>query len=179
METTKTKWGIDPVHSEIAFKVKHLMITNVKGLFREFDATVYTTGDNYLTSDIAFSMKAASIDTGVADRDAHLRSADFFDVENFREIRFKGNSYARIDDENFELSGELTIKDVTRQVKLEVEFGGIMKDPWGNEKAGYTINGKINRKDWGLNWNATLEAGGLLVSEDVKIACEIQLVRTA
>jgi polyisoprenoid-binding protein YceI len=177
METTKTKWGIDPVHSEIAFKVKHLMITNVKGLFREFDATVYTTGDNFLTADIEFSMKPASIDTGVADRDAHLRSADFFDVENFSEIRFKGSSYKKNDDETFDLFGDLTIKDVTRLVKLEVEFGGVMKDPWGNEKAGYTINGKINRKDWGLNWNATLETGGLLVSEDVKIACEIQLVR--
>jgi polyisoprenoid-binding protein YceI len=174
---TKTKWGIDPVHSEIAFKVKHLMITNVKGLFKEFNASVYTSGDNFITSDIEFSMNPASIDTGVADRDAHLRSADFFDVENYKEISFKGESLKKSDDETYELFGELTIKGISKKVKLDVEFGGVMKDPWGNEKAGYTLNGKINRNDWGLNWNATLEAGGLLVSNEVRISCEIQLVK--
>ncbi len=178
METAiKTKWGIDPVHSEIAFKVKHLMITNVTGMFKEFNASVYTSGDNFITSDIEFSMNPSSIDTGVADRDTHLRSADFFDAGNFKEITFKGGSYKKSDEDTYELFGELTIKGISKKVKLDVEFGGVMKDPWGNEKAGYTINGKISRKDWGLNWNATLEAGGLLVSDDVKISCEIQLVR--
>jgi polyisoprenoid-binding protein YceI len=178
MDTTaKTKWGIDPTHSEISFKVKHLMITNVKGVFKEFDASIYTTADNFITSDINLHLKPASIDTGVSDRDAHLRSADFFDVENHPEMIFKGSSVEKADDDSYTLIGDLTIKDITKQVKLEVEFNGVMKDPWGNEKAGYAINGKINRKDWGLNWNAALEAGGLLVSDDVKISCEIQLIK--
>jgi polyisoprenoid-binding protein YceI len=178
MDTTaKTKWGIDPTHSEISFKVKHLMITNVKGVFKEFDASIYTTADNFITSDINLHLKPASIDTGVSDRDAHLRSADFFDVENHPEMIFKGSSVEKAADDSYTLTGDLTIKDITKQVKLEVEFNGVMKDPWGNEKAGYAINGKINRKDWGLNWNAALEAGGLLVSDDVKISCEIQLIK--
>ncbi|HEY3369906.1 MAG TPA: YceI family protein [Prolixibacteraceae bacterium] len=175
---TKTKWSIDPVHSEIGFKVKHLMITNVRGTFKEFDASIYTTGEDFMTSEIDFWMNPASVDTGDADRDAHLKSADFFDVENYKQIHFLGNTYEKVDnDGSYELYGELTIKDVTRQIKLDVEFGGVMKDPWGNHKAGFTINGKIKRKDWGLNWNAALETGGVLVAEDVYISCEVQLVK--
>jgi len=178
METSvKTKWAIDPTHSEISFKVKHLMITNVKGVVKEFDAVIHTTDNNFITSDINLHLKPASIDTGVADRDAHLRSADFFDVENYPEMIFKGSSVEKANDDSYTLSGDLTIKGITKPVKLEVEFNGVMKDPWGNEKAGYAINGKINRKEWGLNWNATLEAGGLLVSDDVKISSEIQLIK--
>jgi polyisoprenoid-binding protein YceI len=174
----KTKWGIDPAHSEIAFKVKHLMITNVKGVFKEFDASIYTTGEDFMTSEIDFWMNPASIETGAADRDAHLKSPDFFDAEKYKQIHFIGNSYDKVDnDGSYTLWGDLTIKDITRKVKLDVEFGGVMKDPWGNEKAGFTINGKINRKDWGLNWNAALETGGVLVSEEVRISCEIQLVK--
>ncbi|MEO6637758.1 MAG: YceI family protein [Ginsengibacter sp.] len=175
---TKTKWIIDAAHSEIAFKVKHLMITNVKGVFKEFGASIYTTGEDFMTSEIDFFMNPASIDTHDAKRDEHLKSADFFDVENYKEITFMGNSYEKVDDDgSYELYGDLTIKGITKQVKLDVEFGGVMKDPWGNEKAGFTINGKINRKDWGLVWNAALESGGVLVSEDVRISCELQLVR--
>jgi len=179
METlVKTKWGIDPTHSEVAFKVKHLMITNVKGLFKEFDASIYTTGEDFMTSEIDFWMNPASVDTGSADRDAHLKGADFFDIENFKQIHFIGQSYEKVDnDGSYTLFGDLTIKNITKQVKLDVEFGGVMKDPWGNEKAGFSINGKINRKDWGLNWNATLEAGGVLVSDDIRISCEVQLVK--
>ena len=177
-EQVKTKWGIDPTHSEIAFKVKHLMISNVKGVFKEFEASIYTTGEDFMTSEIDFRMNPASVDTGVADRDAHLKSADFFDVENFKQIHFRGNTYEKVDnDGSYSLYGDLTIKDITRQIKLDVEFGGVMKDPWGNEKAGFTINGKINRKDFGLVWNATLEAGGVLVSDDVRISCEVELVK--
>jgi polyisoprenoid-binding protein YceI len=178
METQKVKWIIDPVHSEIGFKVKHLMITNVKGEFREFDASIYTTGENFMTSEIDFWLNPASVNTGDSKRDEHLRSADFFDVENYKQISFTGNTYEQVDgDASYTLYGDLTIKGIKKQVKLDVEFGGVMKDPWGNEKAGFTINGKINRKDWGLNWNATLEAGGVLVSEDVRISCEVQLVK--
>jgi polyisoprenoid-binding protein YceI len=178
METQKVKWIIDPVHSEIGFKVKHLMITNVKGEFREFDASIYTTGENFMTSEIDFWLNPASVNTGDSKRDEHLRSADFFDVENYKQISFTGNTYEQVaGDASYTLYGDLTIKGIKKQVKLDVEFGGVMKDPWGNEKAGFTINGKINRKDWGLNWNATLEAGGVLVSEDVRISCEVQLVK--
>lgn len=175
---TKTKWSIDPVHSEITFKVKHLMITNVKGMFKEFDASIYTTGENFMTSEIDFWMNPASVNTGVADRDAHLKSADFFDVENFGQIHFIGNTYEKVDNNgSYTLYGELTIKDITKQIKLDVEFGGVMKDPWGNEKAGFSINGKINRKDFGLTWNTALETGGVLVSDDVWISSEVQLVK--
>lgn len=174
----KIKWGIDPVHSEVAFKVKHLMITNVKGVFKEYDASIYTTGEDFMTSEIDFWMNPASVDTGDVKRDEHLKSKDFFDVENFKQISFTGNTYEKVDnDGSYLLYGDLTIRGVKKQVKLEVEFGGVMKDPWGNEKAGFTINGKLNRKDWGLNWNASLEAGGVLVSEDVNLSCEVQMVR--
>lgn len=174
----KTKWGIDPTHSEISFKVKHLMITNVKGIFKEFDASIYTTGEDFMTSEIDFWMNPASVETGVADRDAHLKSADFFDVENFKQIHFIGQSYEKVDEDgSYTLWGDLTIKDITRNIKLDVEFGGVMKDPWGNEKAGFSINGKLNRKDFGLVWNAALETGGVLVSDDVRISCEVELVK--
>jgi polyisoprenoid-binding protein YceI len=174
----KTKWGLDVAHSEIAFKVKHLMITNVKGTFKEFDASIYTTGEDFMTSEIDFWLNPASIETGAADRDAHLKSADFFDVENHKQITFIGDSYEAVDnDGSYTLYGDLTIKGITKQIKLDVEFGGVMKDPWGNEKAGFTINGKINRKDWGLNWNAALEAGGVLVGEEVRISCEVELLK--
>ena len=154
------------------------MITNVKGEFKEFDASIYTTGENFMTSEIDFWLNPASVDTGDAKRDEHLRSADFFDAENHEQISFTGNTYEQVDgDGSYTLYGDLTIKGIKKQVKLDVEFGGVMKDPWGNEKAGFTINGKINLKDWGLNWNATLEAGGVLVNEDVRISCEVQLVR--
>jgi polyisoprenoid-binding protein YceI len=176
--TTKTKWTIDPVHSEIGFKVKHLMITNVRGIFKEFDASIYTTGEDFMTSEIDFWLNPASISTGDEKRDAHLRSADFFDVENFKEINFTGDSYENVDkDGSYDLYGNLTIKGIKKKIKLAVEFGGVMKDPWGNVKAALTITGKINRKDWGLIWNTTLESGGVLVSEDVYISCEVQLVK--
>jgi len=180
METTaaKTKWGIDPAHSEIGFKVKHLMIANVRGTFKEFDASVYTTGEDFMSAEVDFWLNPASVDTGDEKRDAHIKSADFFDVEHFKEINFIANSYEDVDhDGSYELYGDLTIKGITKRIKLEVEFGGVVKDPWGNEKAVFTINGKINRKDWGLNWNAALETGGLLVSEDVWISCEVQLAK--
>ena len=178
METlVKTKWSLDSAHSEIAFKVKHLMISNVKGTFKEFDASIFTTGEDFMTSEIDFWLNPASIETGAADRDAHLKSADFFDVENHKQITFIGSTYEKVDKDSYTLYGALTIKGITKQIKLDVEFGGVMKDPWGNEKAGFTINGKINRKDWGLNWNSALEAGGVLVGEEIKISCEVELLK--
>jgi polyisoprenoid-binding protein YceI len=177
-ELTKIKWVIDPAHTEIAFRVKHLMITNVKGVFREYDASIYTTGEDFMSAEIDFWMDPASVETSDPKRDAHLKSADFFDVENHKQITFSANTIEKVDnDGSFELYGDLTIKGIKKRIKLDVEFGGIMKDPWGSMKAGFTINGKINRKDWELNWNAALEAGGVLVADDVVISCEVELTR--
>ncbi len=178
--TTKghTKWVLDPTHSEIVFKVKHLMIANVKGEFRTFTAEATSDGTNFASGGVQVSIDASSIFTNNDDRDNHVRSADFFDAENHPSLTFSGTSL-RPSGDDFVLSGVLTIKEVSKPVELDVEFGGINKDPWGNEKAGFTVTGKINRKDWGLNWNAALETGGVLVSDEVKIAAEIQLVKQA
>ena len=175
---TKTKWTIDPAHSEIGFKVKHLMFANVRGSFTEFNATIYTPGDDFTDAEIEVRITAASVYTGIQQRDIHLRSAEFFDAEQFREISFTAGMMVRADEEgHFTLSGELTMKGITKQIKLDAEFGAIIKDPWGAEKALFSISGKINRKDWGLNYNTVLETGGVLVSEDVWIRCEVQLIK--
>jgi hypothetical protein len=179
METAgKEKWVIDPTHSEIGFKIKHLMITNVKGSFRRFDASIYTTGDDFRTAEADVWIDVTSIDTGNADRDGHVQSPDFFDTANHPQIHFVANTVEPVDqDGSFDLWGDLTIRGITKRVKFNVEFGGVMKDPWGNEKAGFTVNGTVNRKDFGLTWNAPLEAGGFLVSDIVYISCELQLMR--
>jgi polyisoprenoid-binding protein YceI len=176
---TLTKWALDPAHSEILFKVKHMMIANVRGEFRKFNAEATTEGTDLIGSSVKADIDASSIFTNANDRDTHLKSADFFDVENHKELTFTGTSYTKGDDDKYLLKGNLTIKGVTKEVVFDVEFGGINKDPWGNEKAGFSLNGKINRKDFGLNWNAALEAGGVLVGEDVKISAEVQLVKQA
>jgi polyisoprenoid-binding protein YceI len=174
---TKTKWSVDPAHSEVSFKVKHMMITNVTGLLRDYTVEAYTEGDSFDNAEVTFVGKLNSITTGNEQRDEHLRSADFFDVENNAEILFKATRYTKSSDD-ITLEGDLTIKGVTKPITLDVEFNGIGKDPWGNTKAGFSVKGKLNRKDFGLNWNAALEAGGVLVGDDVKILCEIQLVKS-
>ena len=174
---TKTKWVLDPAHSELTFKVKHMMISNVQGEFKNLSVVV--DGDDLFKSTVNATIDASSINTNNEDRDNHLKSADFFDVENHKELSFKSSSFKQKDDDEYELKGILSIKGVSKEVTLDVEFGGINKDPWGNEKAGFSISGKINRKDWGLNWNAALEAGGVLVSDDVKISGDMQFVKQA
>lgn len=174
----KTKWAIDPAHSEFGFKVKHLMITNVKGVFKDAEADIFTSGDDFSTADIEVSLKTASIDTNDEKRNGHLKSPDFFDVENHKEIVFKGKRLERVKGENnYELYGKLTIRGVAVPVKLNVKFEGMMKDPWQQQKAGFSVEGKISRKDWQLNWNTTLETGGVLVGDEVRINCEVQLVK--
>jgi polyisoprenoid-binding protein YceI len=172
-----TKWAIDPTHSEIGFKVKHMMFTNVSGKFETYDATITTEDDDFTKSSIEFSADINSINTNNTDRDNHLKSADFFDAENYPKLTFVSSSFTKIDDENYELVGELSIHGVTKTVKLPTEFSGLMKDPWGNTKVGLNISGKINRKDWGLNWNSALETGGVLVSEEVRLTIELQLLK--
>lgn len=173
---SKTKWVLDPAHSEVAFKVKHLMISNVKGNFSEFSVNVLTDGDDFSSAMINVSINTASVTTGVADRDAHLKSPDFFDSANYDTMTFVSTSITGSGDE-YKLEGDLTIRGITKPVKLDVEFGGLMTDPWGNVKAGFNINGKINRRDWGLTWNAALEAGGVLVADEVRINSEIELLK--
>ena len=172
-----TKWAIDPTHSEIGFKVKHMMFTNVSGKFGTYDATIVTDDDNFENASMEFSADINSIDTNNADRDNHLKSADFFDADNHPKLTFKASSFTKIDGHNYELTGDLSIKGVTKTVKFPVEFSGLMQDPWGNTKAGLNIDGKINRKDWGLNWNSALETGGVLVGEEVKLNIELQLAK--
>lgn len=173
---TRTKWVLDASHSELLFRVRHLMISTVKGEFKNFDATV--EGEDIMHSAIHVTVEAASVFTNDEKRDGHLKSPDFFDVENYPELKFESSSVEKIDADNFKLHGNLTINGKTNPVVLDVQAGGLMKDPWGNMKAGYSVNGKINRKEWGLNWNAALETGGVLVSDEVRIAAEVQFMRT-
>ena len=174
---TKTNWAIDPMHSHIGFKVKHLMFTNVRGSFTEYNASISTDENDFTTAEISVSINPASINTNDSKRDEHLRSADFFDVDKVKEINFSGNTFEKTNGGDYVLHGDLTMKGVTNPVKLDVEFGGIVKDPWGNEKAAINLQGKINRKDWGLNWNAALETGGVLVGEEITLDIEVQLAR--
>ncbi len=174
---TTTKWVLDPIHSELSFKVKHLMIANVNGAFSQFTAAI--DGEAIANSAVKATIDASSITTNNTDRDNHLKSADFFDVENYKDIFFTSTSFKKTADENYTLTGQLTIKNVTKEIVLDVEFGGTNKDPWGNEKAGFTLTGKLNRKDFGLTWNASLETGGVMVGEEVKINAELQFVKQA
>jgi polyisoprenoid-binding protein YceI len=174
---TMTKWNLDAAHSEITFKVRHMMITNVSGSLDKFSLDVETEGDDFTRSSINFTADIDSINTGNADRDKHLKSADFFNSETNPQIKFVADRVERIDDTKFIVSGELTIAGRTRNSKFDVEFGGIAQDPWGNEKAGFAVTGIIKRTDFGLNWNAKLETGGVLVGEEVKVFAEIQLIR--
>ena len=175
-KTNETKWSIDPAHSEIAFKVRHLMIAHVKGTFKTFDASIETTANDFTTAEIDLWIDATSISTGDAKRDEHLRSADFFDVENHKQITFVSSTMLKPDsDGNQELWGELTMRGITKNIKLNAQFGGIIKDPWGNDRAGFTVTGKINRSEWGLSWNSVIESGGFMVGDEVTITCEVEL----
>lgn len=180
METTMEKskmttWVFDPSHSELTFKVKHLMIANVKGEFRNF--TVEVDHEDFKKASVKVSVDTSSINTNSADRDNHLKSADFFDIANHSRMTFTGTSFRQINNDAYILKGMLTIKGVNQEVVLDVTFGGTMKDPWGAEKAGFSFEGKINRSDWGLNWNATLETGGVLASDEVKISGEVEFIK--
>ncbi len=172
-----TKWVIDPTHSEIGFKVKHMMFTNVSGKFSKFDATIEAEDNDFENAKIEFTGAIDSVTTGNADRDTHLLSPDFFDVAQFPEIKFSATSFTKINEGEYELVGDLTLHGVTKSVKLAAEYGGLMKDPWGNTKMALALEGKINRKDWGLNWNSALETGGVLVSEEVRLNIELQFLQ--
>lgn len=172
----KTKWAIDPTHSEIQFKVKHLVISTVTGFFKKFSGSVEADGEDFDGAAVTFSTDIDSIDTNQKDRDTHLKSPDFFAAGEYSTMDFAGE-LKKISGNDYKLAGELKIRGTSKKIELNAEFGGTMIDPYGNEKSGFEINGKINRKDFGLNWNAVTEAGGVVVSDEVKLHINAQIVK--
>ncbi|MFZ6022829.1 MAG: YceI family protein [Bacteroidota bacterium] len=172
-------YKIDAAHSEITFKVKHLMITNVTGNFTQFDATMESEAADFSDAKISFEADVNSVNTNNEQRDGHLKSDDFFAAEKFPKLTFVSKSFTKKSDDEYSLTGDLTIRDVTKTVDLTVEFGGNMVDPWGQAKAGFEINGKINRKEFGLGWGAVTEAGGVVVSDEVKLHLGVQMIKQA
>ena len=172
-----TKWLLDPTHSELGFKIKHLMISNVSGTFKSFHAEVDSNDDDFTTADITLTAEMDSIFTNNEQRDGHLRTSDFFEVEKFPTLHFRSTRIEMTDTDSFTLHGDLTLKGVTRPVQLNVEYSGVTTDPWGGERAGFVVTGKIKRSDWGVNFNGVLETGGVMLGEEVRINAEIQVVK--
>ena len=173
---TPTSWVIDPTHSEIQFKVKHLVISTVTGAFKSFEGSVDTESEDFDGATVQFSADVHSIDTNQAQRDEHLKSADFFEAEKYPKISFTGKLH-KAGEGNYALKGDLTVKSTTKPFEFVVEHGGNMVDPYGNSKSGFEISGKINRKEFGLEWSAVTEAGGVVVGDDVKLIANIQIVK--
>ena len=169
-----TSWSVDNAHSEVAFKVKHMMISTVTGHFEDFSASAKTNGDTFNNAEVEFSAKTASLNTKNKDRDGHLQSDDFFNSEKYPELKFVSKSF-----DGEKLVGDLTIRDVTKEVTLNAEFNGIAVDPYGQTKAGFEITGEVSRKDFNLTWNAVTEAGSIVVSDKVKLVADIQFIKQA
>lgn len=176
--SVKTKWALDPTHSEVSFKVKHLVISSVTGTFKSFEGGFETDHEDFSNADIDFSLDVNSIDTNQEQRDVHLKSADFFDQEKYPKISFKSTSFTKSGDD-YELTGNLNVKDVSKPIKLKVEYGGTATDFYGNEKAGFEITGKISRKEYGLTWDAVTEAGAIVVGDDIKLNINAQFAKQA
>ena len=172
-------WKVDPSHSEIHFKIKHLVISTVTGAFKKFDGSFEASKHDLSDAKVNFSVDTASIDTNSEQRDGHLRAEDFFDSEKYPEMKFVSTSISKKDDGEYVLKGELTIKDVTKPVELMVEYGGQTNDLYGQTKAGFDVTGKIDRQEFGLKWSAITEAGGLVVSNDVKLSISVQFTKQA
>ena len=175
---TATKWVLDPMHSEVQFKVKHLVISTVTGSFKTFEGELTTETDDFDGAEVSFSLDVASIDTNQEMRDGHLKSAEFFDAETYPKISFKSTSFTK-DGDDYKLTGDLTIKDVTKSVTLDVEHGGVAGDFYGNTKAGFEVTGKINRKDFGLVWDGVTEAGSVVLGSDIKLIINVQFAKQA
>lgn len=176
---TAKLWNIDTTHSAINFSVRHMVFAKVRGRFGTWTGSLHLDPEDLAKTQAKVEIDAASIDTGVADRDTHLRSADFFDVEQFPVLRFESSKVEQVEGSRYRLIGELSIRDVTREVALEVEYTGKGKDPWGNTRAAFTATTSLNRHDFGLEWNQLLEAGGVLVGERIDIELEIQAIEAA
>jgi len=174
---TLTLWKVDKAHSEIGFRVKHLMVSTVKGRFTDFTAQVETEREDFEDARITFEADVASISTGAAQRDAHLRSDDFFNADAFPKMRFESQAFKKVKEDRYLLVGDLTIRDVTQSIELEVKYGGITKDHTGQTRAGFEVSGKLNRKDYGLKWNAMTETGGMVVSEEVQLDIHVQFMQ--
>ena len=174
---TITKWAIDPAHTEVQFKVKHLVISNVTGSFKTFSGSVTTEGEDFETAKIDFALDVQSIDTNQSQRDEHLRSGDFFDAPNYPQIKFISTSLKKVSGINYKLSGNLTMRGITQPLDLNVEYGGSEKDGYGNVKHGFEVTGKINRKDFGITHNIVTEAGGLTLGEEIKLIANIQIAQ--
>jgi polyisoprenoid-binding protein YceI len=177
MTTTTQRWNIDTSHSGVGFTVRHMVISKVRGAFERWQGVIDFDEQNPAASKVSVTIEAGSIDTREAKRDAHLRSADFFDVEQYPEIRFDSTRVEKGDEGQYVVTGDLTIRGVTREVQLEAEYLGGGKDPWGTQRIGFSAKTAINRKDFGLNWNQVLEAGGVLVGEKIEIALDVQAVK--
>lgn len=173
----QTSWTIDKSHSKVGFSVSHMVITDVEGYFKDYDAKVTTNGDDFSTASIDFTVKTGSIFTDNDGRDKHLRSDDFFNAEKYPNMVFKGKSMKKVSDNKFKLIGDLTIRDVTKQVELDVKYNGIVKDPWGSFRAGFKITGAINRFDYNLKWNNVIETGALVVGKEVELLIVLELVK--
>ncbi|MFN9581372.1 MAG: YceI family protein [Bacteroidota bacterium] len=174
---SQNSWTIDPAHSEISFKVKHLVVTTLTGKFDSFDGSLISSNADFSYATIRFSADINSINTGNTDRDGHLKSDDFFNAASFPKLTFDSHSLTKTGHNSYILVGNLTIRDVTKSIELDVEYGGTMVDPWGNTKAGFELNGKIKRKEFGLKWDAITEAGGAVVSDEVKLHLNVQLIK--
>lgn len=177
--TTTSKWVIDPAHSEISFKVKHLVVATLTGKFDSFEGNLETTTEDFSDAHINFSADIASINTGNTDRDGHLKSDDFFNAEAFPKLTFTSTSFTKTGDNEYKLVGDITIRDITKPIELAVEYGGTVIDPWGNTKAGFELNGKLKRKDFNLKWDVLTEAGGAVVSDEVKLHLNIEIHKQA
>lgn len=172
-----TNWNLDTTHSELQFKVRHMMISNVTGHFHQFEAQITTEDDDFTKAKINFSAATDSVSTNNEQRDTHLKSPDFFDAAQHPKMTFVSTGVEKKDEENYVLHGNLSMHGISQPVTLNAEYGGVAKDPWGNERAGFTVDGKISRKDFGLTWNTALETGGVMVSDEVKIHAGIELVK--
>lgn len=176
---TNTTWALDPTHSELQFKIKHLMISTVTGQFSKFSGTVETNGDDFATAKVQFEADIDSISTNNEQRDAHLKAGDFFDAEKFPKLIFEGSSMEKTGDDEYKLHGTITIRGVSKEVTFNVEYGGITQDPWGNTRTGFSVTGKINRRDFGVSFGAVTETGGLLLGDEVKLNANAEFVKQA
>ena len=179
MNMANQTWVLDPTHSELQFKIKHLMISTVSGQFNDFKATVKTDGDDFTTAKIHFEAASGSVSTNNEQRDAHLKAGDFFDAEKYPSVIFESQNMEKIEADEYKLYGTLTMRGVSKKIILNAEFGGIAKDPWGNTRTGFSVTGKINRYDFGMSFGSVTETGGLLLGDEVKINANVQFVKEA
>ena len=177
--TTATKWALDPMHSEVQFKIKHLVISTVTGSFKTFQGSAQSEGDDFENAKIEFTLDVDSVDTNQEQRDAHLKAEDFFNAAQYPQIKFQSTSFTKTGGSDYKLVGDLTVKDITKPVTLDVEYGGTAVDFYGNTKAGFEVTGKINRKDYGLSWGGITEAGAIVLGDDVKLFINVQFAKQA